>query len=391
MQKYKNHIFSSFPSSSLSFPDLIGESSRFQNRRHQGRIPIDEGRFGITKKICICFLSLIFCFLFFVYHSYAKQTIEVYPAIFEIKTAPDTSTEKILTIKNQSEDPFIFRVYLSPLDITDHQTLPIKITPQIPPLKIRGDEGGLFENLRSWISLNTSDTVLLQPFSEKQLQISINIPSYAYPAGYYSQIIIEPLISDKNKNSLQIVPIFSIPLLIDVMSQDKTPEFSLALNKVELTGKFESQFLRFVFNKIFKVPTAHAESPIILAEKSPFDFKITLKNLGKYLTRAQGKISIYDLDGQKLANNDFSEVSLLPNEIKSLDVKTNLNTNKLFSFALPKRLKAVIETGDSRDELIFWVFSYKKSLSAFATIISLMLLILFRRRLYRALRVLFTE
>jgi len=300
----------------------------------------------------------------------SAQTIEIYPAVFNFKYLPGTGSIKILNIKNQSENPVVFRLFLSPISASK--------------------ENNFSYFLRLFSFLANDQTIMLPPFSQKEIRFSVNIPKNAPLGGYYGQIMMEPLINNANGKFLQIVPIFAVPVLIDVVTLEKADLLNppLSLENIKLNEQFKSRVLRFVFNKIFRVPAAHAEGPVALTEKSPFHFFITLKNNGKFIERPEGKISVYNLKGEKLSSADFTETSLLPNENKTIEIKTDLKTDKLLSFIFPQRLRAEIETKNSKNEFIFWVFSWKKSLATLATIISLMFLMLLRRRIYCALKVL---
>lgn len=279
------------------------------------------------------------------------------------------STTKTITIKNQSSEPILFKVYISPFNAQNNDYL-------------------------SWFSLANANQVLVVPdFSEKNLQIAINIPKYAPPAGYYAQIMFEPLFANHLRNSLRITPVFAVPLLVDVLELEKNSglEQGIVVKNIELKEKIQSQMLKFAFNKIFRVPAAHASGPVALVEKSPLRFAVALKNNGKYLTYSKGTISIYDLNNENLASENLPETSLLPNEEKTIDIKMKIKPQGVFSFAFPKRLKAIIETGSGYNEFVFWAFSYKKSLTILVIIIFLMSLMLLRRRIYRALKILVTE
>lgn len=296
----------------------------------------------------------------------AKQTITISPALFNLKLVPGMSTTKLITIKNQGPESILFRVYISPLNAQNN-------------------------NYLSWFSLpNVNQTLVVPDFSEKNLQVAINIPNYAPPAGYYAQVFFEPLINNHLRNSLQITPVFAVPLLVDVLDLQKNggAEQGVAVKNIELKEKVQSQILKFAFNKIFRVPTAHASGPVALMEKSPLHFEVTLKNNGRYLAYSKGKISIYDLNRKKITSANLPEISLLPGEGKTVDVLMKIEPQGMFSFAFPKRLKAVIETEAGNNEFIFWAFSWKKSLFASMSAFLFLALFCLRKRIKRAARIL---
>ncbi len=317
------------------------------------------------KYYFVCFLVFSF-FGFSVTQCSAAQTIEIYPALYHLKYVPGTSAVKGLAIKNWSREPAIFKIRLLPLNPTENFG---------------------FENLRSWVSFE--DTVIFSPYSEKELKILINIPKYAAPQGYYGQLLLEPMINDGSQNSLQIIPVFAVPLLLDVVSLEKNAESSLSLQNMELQGNIRSQILKFIFNKLFRVPAAHAAGPVVLTEKSPLTFKVAFKNTGKLLGRFRGKLSIATIKGEKITETDFAETLLLPNEAKTINVKSDLPTDKLAAFIFPQRLRATVETGNLRQELIFWAFSWKKLLLTIAVIFLLMIFFCVKNRLKKAVKILF--
>ncbi len=336
---------------------------------------LDIGYWKLKRFIYICFLVFGFWFLSspFAVNASSQQTVTISPALLHLKFVPGMSTTKTITIKNQSSEPILFRVYVKTLNAQNDDYL-------------------------SWFSLSVADQMLVVPdFSEKNLQVAIKIPKYAPPAGYYAQVLFEPLVSNHLRNSLQITPVFSVPLLADVLELQKNGDTkqSVTVKNIELKGKIQSQILKFAFNKIFKVPAAHALAPsddgvlpMALMEKSPLNFTIALKNDGKYLAYSKGKISIYDLNNKKIASANLPETSLLPDEEKKIDVLTKIEPQGIFSFAFPKRLKAIIETETSRNEFIFWAFSLKKSVLTLVIAISSLLLITLRRRICKACKVL---
>lgn len=298
----------------------------------------------------------------------AGKFLEIAPALIQIKKQIGERASEKMVLKNRSDEPLAVRIYLSPL--------------------ARGSTAN-FQNLAAWVSFDAGDSsFLLPPFSQKELAVKIQVPSTAKPGGYYGQIMFEPLAGVKKEGFLKIVSVMAAPLLVDVLPSEGRSEQAMVLQKMELTKKSGLEVWQFFFNKILRVSTAYA-APLAVAEQGPLRFEATLKNTGKFLTFASGALTISSLEGKKIMTSVLPEISLLPDESRTMAVEAPWQEKSWFGPVFPQRLKAVIEAGGSRSELIFWVFSWKKTLTVVIIVLSLAVLFFCRRRWALACRVLF--
>ncbi len=300
----------------------------------------------------------------------AGKFLEIAPALIQIKKQIGEQVGEKVFLKNRGDEPLAVRIYLSPL--------------------ARGSTTN-FQNLAAWVSFDAGDSsFLLPPFSQKELTIKIQVPSTAKPGGYYGQIMFEPLAGAKKEGFLKIISVMAMPLLLDVLPPQGRSEQAVMLQNMELTKKSGLEIWQFFFNKILRVATAYA-APLAVSEQGPLLFKATLKNTGKFLTFANGDLIISDLKGKKITTNVFPEVSLLPAESRTLSIEAPWQEKSWFWLVFPQRLKAVIEMGGGRSELVFWVFSWKKTLTVVIIVLSLAVLFFCRRRCALACRVLFVN
>jgi hypothetical protein len=297
---------------------------------------------GNIKIIFLIFFSVIIL-KYGVISVYAAENVDktslgVIPAILEDVTSPGEVKETKVVIVNNTNFP-----------------LPIKGSVLgFTPMENVKDFDRF--NISDWYSVNPEDFII-QPKEEKLINISIKVPENANPGGYYSTIFFQPLIPDDvvGSSSTRIVSRVGVLSLLIVKGEF---EENLSLGDIKYR-KFQ-QF-------------------------GPIKLSFTLNNTGNVHLLPVGDIVIKDIFKREVAKLDMNPSIILPGSEK--EYVFNLDKKYLFgrftisyNFMYGTEQKTIFSDKES-----FWVIPWFTIMLLTSTIF---FFIIYRRRLYRALKVL---
>lgn len=128
--------------------------------------------------------------------------LSITPAILEATVATGQTSQRILYVRNISDQPLVIQVGVRSLIPEDEL--------------IAGYDLNNYDASK-WLKPHL-DNLSLQPNQQKPVSFGITVPATAGPGGHYAQIVFRPLSSqpDQNNSSTQITPEITSQILINV-------------------------------------------------------------------------------------------------------------------------------------------------------------------------------
>lgn len=239
----------------------------------------------------------------------AQFNILVSPETIQESARPGDVLEYKIKIKNL--ESFLYHFYTQVEDIGEKETKDKKTS------------------LANWIEIFRG-RVEIKEGEEKEIPLSIKIPSFAQPGNYFAQVIFAQ--GSTEIDAKERAKKLNFPKLLVSINVKKN-----VVEKIQVK-KFQTE-KNFHFGKEIK-------------------FKIELSNIGNEETLARGKILIYDKRGKEIENLQLEIGKILPGETKNYELMWK--TNRI------GQLKGVLfgEYGENwskvfQDTTFFWVFNWK--------------------------------
>lgn len=279
------------------------------------------------------------------------SSMGINPSILEVVLDKNNATTQVITLSNLTNLP-----------------IPIKVTKQSftpkEKLSIPEDELHIYD-ASSWITIDNTDTdFILQPQEIKNIEITINQPENASPGGHYATIIFEPLI----------------------------PEGLISQNSVYIYARVAALMFMQVRGEIIEDVSLEGISTNLINEPGLVNFNLNLKNNGNSHIRPKSQIVINNvLTHEEVLKANFQEGIVLPGTVRTF--QSQFESNTLFGIY---SYKTTINYG--ADNLVletptqyFFVFPYKLAFLLIFIILFLIYIKTFRRRISKAVKVLFKE
>jgi hypothetical protein len=158
------------------------------------------------------------------------QSLKVSPIINDLQLQSGKPTSFTLTVQNLSSNPVGIHVTISGYDVTSGAS----VLDQKPSQMI------------SWTSLSKQD-VLIAPYDEKQLTVTITPPAHLPPSGYYETIFLTPII---HQELLPNSPIVLSRVGVLVLGTIGTLDYSALAKKVSVSNFSPNSTLLNNFPKV---------------------------------------------------------------------------------------------------------------------------------------------
>lgn len=258
----------------------------------------------------------------------------VQPVIFDLKIEKGESLEQSLKIKNLSDS----------------------ILPLILGLKNFSSES---QKIFDWIDLKDKHFILM-PDEEITTNFSITAPQDAESRSYVLFLTIESQIA-KTSNGARAITVVAAPLLIAVRDKNEEIINNIAIEEIILLPQSRSKIMEETVNKIFGIKNTSAENAIAIANSDSLNFKIKIRNNGKFHFNPQGALRLLDNQENLLAKTDFDGGAVLPGSFKEYYLKLNAGDVSVYDILRKNRIVADVEESKSK-EFSFWIFDEKKAL-----------------------------
>lgn len=290
------------------------------------------------NQIIIPFIIFAILYLAFVKIDCAKagtMGFSVEPVIFDLKIEKNQTIEKSLKIKNIS-----------------NSILPLTLVLR----NFSSEDSSIFD----WVKIKDSYFILM-PNEEKIVDFSITAPQETENMSHLLFLAVESQI-EKTSNNTRALTVMAMPLLIAVFDQDKKAETNkITVEEIALLPQSRFKILEKFINKILGIKNASATNGILIADSNVLDFKIKVRNDGKYHFYPQGALQLFDKQHKLLAKTDFDGGVVLPGSSKEYNLKLNVADSSVYNF-LQKNYIAMNIKSSGNKELPFWIFSGKKAL-----------------------------
>lgn len=260
------------------------------------------------KNISIFICTILFSFLFpnFIF---AQLDILVSPTVIQEKAKPRDVLEYKIRIKNLGNKLYHFYTLVEDIE--------------------KDKVSDKTNSLAKWVEIFRGRTEI-SPGQEKEVLLTIKIPSFAQPGSYFTEIIFA-------QGSVE--------------SDARERARALNMPKVLLNIEVEENLLEKLQVKQFKTNKG-------IFFNSNVKFQIVLENIGTTKIEPQGKIIIYGRKGEEIDNLELEKREILAGETKNYEIfwKAKKNGN----------LKSVLfgEYGKKNDKIFqdvtfFWVINWQ--------------------------------
>lgn len=278
----------------------------------------------------------------FAQNQIASQSLEVSPPSQEIEIDPGKTAVFKSSVRNKSQE-----------------SLPITV--RVEDFTAQGEEGQVALSEKGPYSLSTWTTVtpnsfILKPGEEREVTAQVVVPDSKVAGGYYGSFVFSVANTEKKSNTASL-------------GQEIASLFLL-----KVSGPVNEK----LFLDELKAP--------VFSEFGPIPLTLRFTNTGNVHTKAFGLINITDMFGQKVTDLVINGTNVFPGA--SRNIKTTFNKQLLFG---KFTATAIMYYGSIQNETLtavtsFIVIPYR--IIALLTIV-LIILYLLRKRLRKAMKVLF--
>lgn len=293
-------------------------------------------------------------------------SLSLKPTVFDLELSPDEEYQATVILINNND--YIVPISISLTDFTEEE----------PSGKIRfeGIQGETFSPSR-WIIFE--DTYFfLGPQEKKEIDFTITVPRNAEPGSHTSLLLFEPrLPSFYFKEGSRVIGIVSLPFIISIddegIEREKDP---LALKRFEIPG----------ITKI-KIPRINT----FIFDGVPQEVGLTLENRSIWRTKSGITLKIFSQDGI-LVGEALKRITFLPGKEKEILLGLEQKESGRLLFRKFGMDVTIISEGSNQKitkTLNFFAFPLKLGLLTGFISLTLIFVVLFRKRLKLSILVFF--
>ncbi len=302
----------------------------------------------VTLVLSLFCLLFVFCFGISASLVLAQETgLVITPPTFELSANRGDTLTNTLKVENAGDKP---------LEISVDKRLFVA----------RGEEGSvelsgekLTNTLAEWIQVSPV-TAVIPPRSNQTFTIFIPVPDNAEPGGHFASVVFKTGGAGPNAQGASVVQEIGALILLRVAGEVKE---SWAIEEFSTTKE--------------------------LFERAPVDFVLRVSNAGNVHIKVKGSITITDVFGRVVDKFDLDQRNVLPQAIRRIE--TQWNKDRLFGrYVATISVAAGQKTELASASVTFFVLPYKLLAGiAVGALIVMIILVKIRKRLSKALKILF--
>jgi hypothetical protein len=305
----------------------------------------------IRRMVTVAMFAVGFAFISFIVGSPIQaeevgKSFTITPPIFELKANPGDKLDEVISLFNSGESDLTIAV-------TYENLRPMGEKGQVQV--VGGDDESL-PSLKDWIKASET-TFSLKKGETKNIDFSIAVPGNAEPGGHFATILFGTTNSGKD------------PATGSLVSQKIG---TLVLLTVAGQAEENAQVVSF------------SAAKRIFWQNQDINFTTRIRNDGNVYIRPRGFLVITDIFGRKVSETEIDAKNILPSATREATV--SFKPKHLIG---PFTASIVLVYGDSNQNLNsttgFWIIPW---LSTLIVITVLIIVILLRCRLWRALKIL---
>ena len=299
--------------------------------------------------VCYWFLGIflvlsVYCSLFVVVNAQEEKIFSISPAVIEEELENGETKDYQIDIYNLTEIPQAVKVYVNDFTAENYSGA----------MKIIRSESANY-SISKWVDLSRSN-LLLEPGQKETLDFRLSVPKNAEPGGYYGVIFFEPLDSAAFDDDSSLGVVGRMGALLEITVGGEIVE--------------AGQVMGATTNKDCTGVGCSFTAPGFL-EYGPVSFTFDFENTGNVHVGVSGKIEIYNIFRQKIAEIPIEEKTVLPGTIRTFEAKwmRELLTGRY-------RAKLILNYGSEKTTevayLVFWGIPWKLGSGAvvFAGVVS---------------------
>ncbi|MEA3272152.1 MAG: hypothetical protein U9P90_00615 [Patescibacteria group bacterium] len=229
---------------------------------------------------------------------------------------------------------------------------------------------------KSYFILNSNET--------RNIEFTIIVPQNSELKSYLFFLLLEPRLAVQSQN-LRAIAKISVPLLIAVRETDEVETANhLLIRELSLSEETRVMILENFINRLLNIKISTASEGIFITQTKPYNFKLSLKNIGSYHYYPMGDIKLYNNKNELIAKSDIQERALMPGEEEEYNIILTTEEKKYsLQNYLGNYFVRINLNNDLNREVEFWFFSWKKfigSLLVFLFLSPILLLLIPRLR-----------
>lgn len=301
--------------------------------------------------------------------------LTVSPPSFELSADPGDTLDNSVRITNDSADTVTFEV-------------------TVQDFKVEGTEGS--------VTVETDDNPAafskffkfpqtqfkLSPRQSVEVPFSITLPANAEPGGQFASVLFQPkVVTSSSQTGAKVVQRVGSLILMRVSGNIKEDGKIVSFKPKSFVGSWDEVTASDGKTKILvaKDEKLDQEKPKRFFDKGPIGFDLLVKNNGNVHFKPAGTVTIYNLFGKKV-----DQIALDPHNVfPGGERRTTAIWSKKSFWGGYYRAQVAAVYGSKNEVLTAetWLWAFP-SAAAIGILILLALVILARRRLWRAIRIL---
>jgi|GEM_PF-2015648 len=377
-----------------------------------------------TPKISNSFKKLGLTFLFILVFLWAGTSLtdaqqsvspgfSIFPSKLEIEVERNQHLKEEINIWNKSKVAMPIEAKVLNFTAEDYTGTMI-FDPGLPGASLERIGEDISFNPAKWITLE-NPYFILDPEGSEKVKVSIDIPENAEPGGHYAVILFEPKLPSFyfKEGQSRAIPIIGVLFLFSVEVEGLV-RVAESLTIVEFTIPEDLHLKRLEnlmanLTGLFTEALAAEKKIFTIVEASHLPFTLRIKNNDIYHIKPFGKLEILTTEGKKVGETEIKKTTILPGKIRNFPVEFKPDLPEILEKYLPASILNFIsqnllfgkfkanlllefESGMIKKEMDFWVFPWKAGLStAFLLCLTMFLVVKYRKRISKALLVLFKK
>jgi len=338
--------------------------------------------------------------------------LTVSPHTYDLVVEPGQRVEQTIKIANESEAVMPIKAKVVDFSAVD-ETGQMIFEP--------ADENPLTDP-KYWINIDNPD-LMLSPNETAAVNFSLTVPGKAELGGYYTVIIFEPQLPSYYfiEGQPKAIPAVGVIFLISVRDPSlKESAEPFVIAEFGIPTKFRLQRLENALASIFGVFSkayAQQEEKLVIVENGFLGFSLRVRNNDIYHVKPLGKLEILTMAGKKVGERELARTTILPGLTRRFPVSFEPEIPAKLKERLPTaiinfishnflfgkyRARLTLQLENDKGELAipytknslrqseieFWVFPWKLIIILIGILIFLMILILMRKRIGKAIKAL---
>ncbi len=325
----------------------------------------------------IVLLSIPIGMLSFIPKTLAQQEtkLTISPVTFELSANPGDTLTNQIKVTNVSPSALQLETRIENIARTDEQGQ-VELTEEATSYAIS-----------TWVSTNPQK-ITVGPREEKIINFTIQVPTNAEPGGHYGTLLVGTVAGDINGSGASIVQRIGSLLLVRVSGEANELALVTNFSSKQYSGRWEEVLGVDGKSKVLrpKGEKVEEEKARKYYQNGPLAFDVKFHNNGNAHIKPIGFITIYNIFNRKIGEVPLDAHNVFPGADRR--ITSIWPQQKLWGIYYRAKLVAIYGANNNKTlsaDTTFWAFPLWAAITLGTGVI---LLLVLRKRLLRALRIL---